>query len=255
MQVITLMTQKGGSGKTTIARGLLSAASARPDIRVGFLDADMTTNTLRWGTRANDNGFWDLGIQAYAALNVTDLKEIIEELDEVEEDDEEDPPLDLLIVDTPGDARDIHVMMFGLSDLIIVPLTLTRVALDTGIDTASFIHQTQEAYGQVAPYRGLLNGLDKDPDAAVREELHRVRTEPLIQNEDGSPASKFPLLKTEIRTRAAYREMESKGLLNKVVDRKSEPGERLQRRHIQQALTEMTELLDECLEIMGGKNG
>ena len=115
--VITLMTAKGGSGKTTLARGLLGAADAR-GLAVGFLDADKTTNTYGWAVRANDLGNWNPKIEAYQATDAAEVEELVGDV-------LDDGDLDVLIVDTPGDASAIHEALLGSSSLILCPLTMT----------------------------------------------------------------------------------------------------------------------------------
>ena len=75
MQVITLINQKGGAGKSTLARGLLSAAEAR-GLKTGFLDTDKTENLAQWAGRAAAAGNWDDAIAGFKTLNAEEARDI-----------------------------------------------------------------------------------------------------------------------------------------------------------------------------------
>lgn len=253
MRVITLMTQKGGSGKSTIARGLLGAADAR-GLSVALLDTDTTENTLDWATKAAQGGFWNHDIAVFQTLAAREIDAIVRE---IEEDDEE--PIDLLVIDTPGEARDIHEACLGLSDLILCPINLSEQAINTALKTVDFVERARASVddpGQVGALRVVLNLLDTRSPASVLRQEHRVRHELLVTGAADRPTAPLPLMTTEIKRRAAYVEMEEKGLLNRMI----EPGGRRDLRtripglrhdgHLIAAQEEMDRLLEECLEIM-----
>ena len=251
MRVITMMTQKGGSGKSTIARGLVGAAEAR-GLSVALLDTDTTENTLDWATKAAQGGFWNHDIAVFQTLNAREVDPIVREIEEDEES------VDLLIIDTPGDARDIHEACLGLSDLILCPINLSEQAINTALKTVDFIERaraTVEDPSQVGVLRVVLNLLDSRAPASVLRQERRVREDLMVTGAADRPTSRLPLMRTEIRRRAAYVEMEEKGLLGRML----EPGGRrdvTRRRpglrhdgHLIAAHEEMNRLLDECLEL------
>lgn len=253
MQVITLMTQKGGSGKSTIARGLVSAADAR-GLSVALLDTDTTENTLDWATKAAQGGFWNHDIAVFQTLAAREVDAIVRE---IEEDDE--APVDLLVIDTPGDARDIHEVCLGISDLIVCPINLSEQAINTALKTVDFIERARasvEDPTQVGLLRVVLNLMETRSPASVLRQEQRARHELLVTGSAGRPTAPLPLMRTEIKRRAAYVEMEEKGLLNRMI----EPGGRRDLRtripglrhdgHLIAAQEEMDRLLQECLEIM-----
>lgn len=251
MRVITMMTQKGGSGKSTIARGLVGAAEAR-GLSVALLDTDTTENTLDWATKAAQGGLWNHDIAVFQTLNAREVHPIVREIEEDEE------AVDLLIIDTPGDARDIHEACLGLSDLILCPINLSEQAINTALKTVNFIERARasvEDPSQVGILRVVLNLLDSRAPASVLRQERRVREDLMVTGAADRPTARLPLMRTEIRRRAAYVEMEEKGLLGRML----EPGGRRDvatRRpglrhdgHLIAAQEEMNRLLDECLEL------
>jgi len=98
---ISLMNQKGGAGKSTVARALLSAADGR-GMRCAFIDADQTGNLANWAMRASENGLWSTCIDGYQSIDPDEVEEIVDEIEAERE-------VDLLIIDTAGDAsRECH---------------------------------------------------------------------------------------------------------------------------------------------------
>ena len=106
MQVITLINQKGGAGKSPLARGLLSAADAR-GMRAGFLDTDKTENLVQWAGRAAASDTWSDRIEGFKTLNAAEARDTVLDLDE-------EGGMDLFIVDTPGSG----VLQEGLRSFV-----------------------------------------------------------------------------------------------------------------------------------------
>lgn len=242
--VITLMTAKGGSGKTTLARGLLGAADAR-GLSVGFLDADKTTNTYGWAIRANELGHWNTDIEAYQATDANQVEGMVAEI-------VDDADLDVLIVDTPGDASPTHEALLGHSDLILCPLTMTAEAVDTALRTANWHYRMRQQVddpAEIARFRGVINALMHKPAAPYLEQVRRVRSEILVGDGQREPMEMLQLLDLQVRWRAAYAEIEAKGLLDRIIASKA-PAERIAIAHLVAARDEMHALLDECFVIL-----
>lgn len=81
MQTITLMNQKGGAGKSTLARALLSAGDYM-GLRCAFIDADQTGNLARWAIRAAQGRLWSDSIDAYQTIDAGEIEEIVDEIEE-----------------------------------------------------------------------------------------------------------------------------------------------------------------------------
>ena len=243
--LLALVTAKGGSGKTTLARGLLGAADAR-GLRVGFLDTDRTENTYRWATRAYDLGQWSPDIEAYQATDPLEVDQLIRDIAGAGD-------LDLLVVDTPGAASAIHEVMFGLMHLVLCPLTLTAEAVDTAVLTADSHHRIHAGLRdgeRIAHLRGVINVVEKNPAWPYRRQQLRLETTPLVGDGEGPPTALFPLLATRVRRRTAYAEIEEQGLLHRVIAAKRAQGVRAGVGHLAEAHDEMDALLDECLDLM-----
>ena len=243
-EILTLMTAKGGSGKTTIARGLLGAASSQ-GLKVGFVDTDKTENTYSWARRAYDRGHWDRAIEAYHTTDPRQLKSMCDDF-------LIDADLDLVIVDTPGDASAIHETMLGLSDLILCPINLTAEAVNTAVRTANFHYRqrVKVAEDEIACFRVVINRMQTTMARPYRRQLERVLEEPLMGDGSDPPAERLPLLETRIKDRAAYAEIEDEGLLDRIIAAKSSATERIGVRHLVTARDEMAALLGECRSIM-----
>ena len=243
-EILTLMTAKGGSGKTTIARGLLGAASSQ-GLKVAFVDTDKTENAYNWARRANDRGHWDGAIEAYQATDPRELKSTCDDF-------LIDADLDLVIVDTPGDASAIHEVMLGVSDLILCPINLTAEAVNTAVRTANFHYRQRQkvAEDEIACFRVVINRLQTTMARPYRRQLERVLEEPLMGNGSDPPTERLPLLETRIKDRAAYAEIEDEGLLERIIAAKSVATERIGVRHLVTARDEMATLLAECRSIM-----
>ena len=121
MLTITLMNQKGGAGKSTAARTLLSAADTRR-LRCAFIDADQTGNLAGWAMRASQGGLWSPDIDAFQTIDAGEIDEIVDEV-------EVEGKTDLLVIDTAGDASRDHDIFAIVADLILCPILLSQSAL------------------------------------------------------------------------------------------------------------------------------
>lgn len=194
---------------------------------------------------------WSADIEAYQATDALEVDALVRSI--VDAGD-----LDLLIVDTSGDASGIHEAMFGLSDLVLCPLNLTSEAVDTAVPTANShyrIRQGLEPGEHIARFRGVINAVERDFAWPYRRQMIRLETLPLVGDGETPPVERFPLLTTRIRRRTAYPEIEEQGLLDRIIAAKLARRDKAGVGHLAEARDEMARFLDECLKIMAQQEG
>ena len=247
MRVITLINQKGGAGKSTLARGLLSAADAR-GIRAGFLDTDKTENLVQWAGRAAAAGNWLDGIEGFKTLNAEEARDTVLDLDEEGE-------IDLFVVDTPGDASALHDLLASVSDLILCPIQPSTSDLATAIGTANWMYRMRARVddpAQLPPFRAVINRVGTNPTKTEARVLLYARSTKLVGDGEAPPVEKLRILPRYIQSRDAYRRMDEEGLLGRVIAAEQARKERFFKnpKHLREALAEMDEFLSLCLDVM-----
>ncbi len=252
MLVITLINQKGGAGKSTLARGLLSAASAG-NIACGFLDTDKTENLVQWAGRATVAGNWSDGVQAFKTLNPQEAREMIIDL-------EEEGDLDLFIVDTPGDANELHDQLATVSDLILCPIQPSTSDLSTAIGTANWMYRMRSRVDDpksLPPFRAAINRVGSKPTKTEAGVMMHARVNKLVGDGIAPPKEKLRFIPRYVQQRDAYRRMDEEGLLDRMIASEKTRKEKFFKnpKHLKDALDEMTAFLDLCLEITGPANG
>lgn len=250
MRVITLINQKGGAGKSTLARGLLSAADAR-GIRCGFLDTDKTENLVQWAGRAAVAGNWSDGIEGFKTLNAEEARDTVLDLDE-------EGAIDLFIVDTPGDASELHDLLATVSDLILCPIQPSTSDLSTAIGTANWMYRMRTRVddpGQLPPFRAVINRVGSNPTKTEARVLLYARSTKLVGDGATPATEKLRIMPRYIQSRDAYRRMDEEGLLGRVIEAEQARKERFFKnpKHLRDALAEMDEFLSLCLTVMEAK--
>jgi chromosome partitioning protein len=179
MQTISLLTQKGGSGKTTLAECLAVAAvlDGRPSV---ILDMDPQGTAKSWKSRRGEDD--------PAVIPVT-MANLAEEMDRAREAGAE-----LLFIDTPARLSDWAMEAAKVSDLVIVPSRptvkdLERVEASIKLATVYAVRPVFVVLTQVRP-RG-----DRDAQA---EEYIRGR--------------KYPVCPARIGDRVVYQDSDTMGL-------------------------------------------
>ena len=120
MLVVTAISAKGGSGKTTLIQMLASAMLASGG-RVHVMDADADQQVLEWQARSRGADFGDLTRLPWPdRLTVADapssVKALCADLDRFEAEG-----VDLVLIDTrPGEHPDTETLALA-SDVVLVP--------------------------------------------------------------------------------------------------------------------------------------
>lgn len=179
MQTISLLTQKGGSGKTTLAE-CLAVAAARDGKLPAILDMDPQGTAKSWKKRRGDN---DPAVIPVTMANLSD------ELDRLRE-----AGADYAFIDTPARLSDWAMEAARVSDLVIVPSRATvkdleRVEASIKLATVYAVRPVFVVLSQVRP-RG-----DRDRQA---EEFIKAR--------------KFPVCPARFGDRVAYQDSDTLGL-------------------------------------------
>lgn len=123
MKVISILAQKGGSGKTTLATAL--AVAAQTDGKsVAIIDLDPQATACKWGDRRNADPVI-ISIQPARLANALATAR--------------DNQADLVIIDTPPRAADAAMAAAQSADLILIPCRPTINDLETILTTKSLI--------------------------------------------------------------------------------------------------------------------
>ena len=179
MQTISLLAQKGGSGKTTLAE-CLAVAAVRDGKPSAILDMDPQGTAKSWKLRRGDD---DPAVIPVTMANLTD------ELDRIRK-----AGAAYAFIDTPARLSDWAMEAAKVSDLVIVPSRATvkdleRVEASIKLATVYGVRPVFVVLTQVRP-RG-----DRD-----------------VQAEEFVRAKKFPVCPARIGDRVAYQDSDTLGL-------------------------------------------
>lgn len=181
MLTISLIAQKGGVGKTSVAK-CLAVAFERSGVSTAILDMDPQASATLWAKRRE-----------------AELPEVIPTVLPLLGDTLKaaQASVDLVLIDTPPKNADVAIAAARTSDLVIVPC---RAQIDD-IETLSATKQILDVTGVVRTFV-LLNGVP--PNLARREEAAASIT--------GHPEAPFPVCPHTFGYRAAFGDSSVLGL-------------------------------------------
>lgn len=225
IRVITAMNRKGGCGKSTLIRGLASAAADRGE-SVTVFDTDGSRGLWKWMERAKAANAWSDDVSVFAMLDARKVEALVEEI--LEQPDQEH----LILIDTFGGGADPEAqdLLADLSDLIVSPCMLSMEDLEETKETALWYARLKQRVADpstLPPYRVIASRVPsalREPDKLVLREM----------------VSAVPMIDQFVANRSVYSRMGS-GLLGPVRDNLQNKGVAS---HVQDALDEMTEALD-----------
>jgi len=151
MKVISVLMQKGGSGKTTLVESLAVAAMA--DEAVAIVDLDPQSTACKWGDRRNAE-------PAIMSVQPARLPQTLKVLRE--------KGASLVLIDTPPRAADAAMAAAQAADLILIPSRPTINDLETIATTRDLI----SGAGASAKIAVVLNGIP--PQGRQREQAENA---------------------------------------------------------------------------------
>lgn len=189
MRTVTIAINKGGSGKTTVARSVGVAATAA-GFNVLVLDMDIQQSATQWGRRRKE----PLPIVRFTTEN--DLSAELEQAKAAE--------CDLVIIDTPPGRGSEAPAAVEASDLVLIPFTAdieafeqlprtARLARTTGKSAIAILNQaTPNSRSEEDAARGVLEalGLAMAPSVLHRFKVHRDASRSGLTAQELDPNSK-----------------------------------------------------------------
>ena len=169
MKVVAVAINKGGTGKTTIARSV-SAAAVAAGLTVLLLDMDTQQNATQWGRRRKN---------ALPLVRFTTENDLADELRRAEA-----AACDLVVIDTPPARSTEAPAAVEAADLVLVPFTAdiesfeqiprtARLARTTGKRAVGVLNlATPNSRSEEEAARGVLEAIGLEMAPAV---LHRFR--------------------------------------------------------------------------------
>jgi chromosome partitioning protein len=218
--VITVASQKGGSGKSTIVMQLAGALGSRESgARVLVIDSDQQGTCLKWAAMALEEN-------PFPATVVGITEPIIHrQLPRLRQD------YDFILVDTPPHAEAMARSAIIGADLVIIPVLPSPVDLWSAAATRTIVVEAQVQREEIT-CRLLLSRVI--PHTALAQE-----TPEALEVYD------IPLFATQLHQRQAYPRSALRGCT--VLDLETKSGG--------QATEEVRKLTQEILEVLNGRSG
>ena len=232
LQVIALMSRKGGAGKSMIAKVLASAVVARGK-RCLLIDADPTADLTGWHERAVREGAGSPHLAIRTEDQVTRVEVIIDEVVEA-------GSADFVVIDTAGLGSRASEELAVLVDHIVTPTLLTETDFNVSLQTLSWLANLRTRVddpSMLPTHHIVVNGMRPRPTTAERALLERVIAD-------------MPILETPLYARPAYVEMDARGPLGAIVAAMQNSRNPLKRAHIsrfREALAEADDLLGDIV--------
>lgn len=230
MKVIAVMTRKGGAGKTTLTRALISAAMSRGK-RCLVFDADPQQALARWANK----------LQLNDTLFTIEPLTVAKELSEKTETAYENDTADYIFIDTIGAAGAWADDLASESDAIIVPMMLSDDDLEITTDTFNW-------------YVGLRERAD-DPDAlpsfhVVLSNVPAKQSKAELEVEQQA-VQQFPVMEDYFMHRKQHKDASAQGFIHQIAKDRREskmPLMRVHAKHFEEAVEEAASILDALTE-------
>lgn len=230
MKVITVMTRKGGAGKTTLTRALVSAAMSQGKKCIVY-DSDPQQALARWARKL------EIEDQLFSIEHLTVAEELAIKTDEVWEEG----TTDFVFVDTIGAAGAWADHLAAASDALVIPMMLSDDDMEITKDTFNW-------------YVGLKDRTD-DPEALPSFNVVLSSVPPkqsVAETEVEERALKsFPVLQEYFMTRKQHKDASSYGFLHHIAEQRRASRYALHRvhaKHFDEAVAEATAILKEIVE-------
>lgn len=222
-------------------------------LRCAFIDADQTGNLAKWAMRAAEHGYWSDAIDAYQTIDAAEVAEIADEI-------AAEGNIDLLIIDTAGDASRDHDVFAIAADLILCPILLSHSDLETARGTANYVYRMKdraEDPSQMPTFRILLNRVATRPSKGDRDLIAAIRSTPLVGPDEETPLEVLQILGAVLQEREAYKAMDRDGLLGQILARHAETAPTFAKnpKHLINALIEAEHLLAACFAVVECTHG
>ena len=190
--IVTVISPKGGCGKSTSTLMLASVFARNPDLSVAIIDADPRQSIGRvWLTKRREH---DLGDPPFAVISDFSEDTILDTLEAVRD------AHDLVFVDLEGVAGLMASYAASASDLCVIPMRPSALDGDAAGAALKMIRDAGRAARRTIPARILIT----QTDAAIMTTSYRE----LIAELDGAGV---PRLKTELVRRAPYERVMAEG--------------------------------------------
>jgi chromosome partitioning protein len=184
MSVITIATTKGGAGKTTLARLILSRA-AQAGLKAAGVDADFNRTLADWATT-----FAKHPMTVKHELDETKIVSLVGELHESH---------DVVVIDTAGAATQATIFAIGCADLVLVPVAQSSADIVEAIKTVTLIRSASQMIRREIPRRVILMAAQSGTKVAEHIEREVAKAE-------------LPVLKTRLDRLVAFQEMSFTGI-------------------------------------------
>ena len=212
--IISLISQKGGVGKSTLAR-LLAVEIAKADWRVKIADLDPAQGTAtKWKARRDVAGFLpDVAVEKFRT---------------VERAIKEAEHFDLMILDGPAHAEKGGKVMAQASDLILIPTGYSLDDMEPQVEAAYELEEAGIASQKILFVFCRAKGSDAE-DAAARRYLGKARLialDPVLPelasirqgHAEGRAASEVPFPKVQEKAVSVAQQIVDKLMSKKVAE-------------------------------------
>lgn len=236
IRVVVVLNRKGGCGKSTLVKGLASAAAERGE-SVTIIDTDKSESSYQWMLNGKERGGWAGDVTVVSSM---DTEAILDTFDQIYELPDQEH---LILVDTFGGASDALDELVTNAHFVLVPTKLSRSDLTETQQTLNWVGRLKERVpdpSKVPPARVVINAVP-----ARRNEAEAVAMEYIF--------SEFKTLASPVLQRAAYLRMDLEGMLGPIRD--MTPNKPMAA-YVDKAINEMDEVLVEIDKIIkcGGKD-
>lgn len=190
--IVSVLSPKGGCGKSTSTLTLASVFSNNPDLSVAIVDADPRQSIARvWLSKRTEEGLGDPPFKVISDPSDSSILDTLEEAGSVH---------DLVFVDLEGVAGLMASYAASASDLCIIPMRPSALDGDAAGAALKMIRDAGRAARRTVPSRILIT----QTDAAIVTKSHRE----LLAELDGAGIER---LQTELMRRAPFERVMAEG--------------------------------------------
>jgi len=229
LKVIAVITRKGGAGKTTLTRALVSAGMKQGK-RCLVFDADPQQALARWANKL------ELDDPLFRIEPLTEMGELENKVEEAYESE----TADLIFVDTIGAAGKWADRLAQESDAIVVPMMLSDDDLEITTDTFNWyvgLRERVDDADALPKFHVLMSNVPAKPSKAETEVEHKA-------------LKLFPVMDDYFVHRIQHKDVAAEGFLHVIAQKRRSGINPLGKRHAKyfdEAVSEATSILKQLI--------